>query len=192
MSIDLESLGFTKEELQSKVIEKLCDQVMHGLRFDEEGDFYEDTTFAKRLYAATRKHIDDSIDTLAEKHILPNVEAHIENTVLSATNRWGEATGQKMTFKEYLVARAEKWMNEEVDHHGKPKDKHSSYSWKGKQPRIAHMIHAHLYDKIETAMRSALQIANNAIIGGIQATVKRKLEEIAQNLQATIKSERGK
>ncbi len=192
MSIDFESLGFTEEELQSKVIEKLCDQVMHGLRFDEEGDNYEDTTFAKRLYAATRKHIDDSIDAIAEKHVLPSVESHIEKTVLIATNKWGEATGKSLTFTEYLVARAEKWMAEEVDHHGKPKDKRSSYSWKGKQPRIAHMIHDHLHVRIEKAMKSALEIANNAIVGGIQETTKRKLEEISQNLQATIKTERGK
>lgn len=187
MSIDLESLGFTKEELQERVINQLCKQVMTGTACDEDGnEHFEDSAFAKKLTKNVKEHIDATVAKMAEKHILPRVAEYIENLTLQKTNSWGEKTGEKLTFIEYLTKQAEVYMNEEVNYDGKNKKQCDSYSWKSTQTRLAHLVHQHLHYSIETAMKNALQIANSAITTGIQETVKLKLKEISEGLKVSL------
>lgn len=186
-AITLESLGFTQEELQERVVAKLCEQVLRSAGYDEDGDEYSvDSKLAKTLERRVKEHVDVTINGMAEKHVLPNVSTYIENLTLQATNRWGERNGTKLTFIEYLTQRAEAYMQEEVDFQGKPKGA-DSYSWKGTQTRLTHMVHQHLHYSIESAMKTALQTANSAIATGIQDTVKLKLAEITKSLQTTVK-----
>jgi hypothetical protein len=185
-AITLESLGFTQEELQERVIERLCQQVLQSTGYDEDGEEYStDSKLAKTLERRVKEHVDLTINAMGEKHVLPNVGTYIENLTLQATNKWGERTGAKVTFIEYLTQRAEAYMAEEVNFEGKPKGS-DSYNWKGTQTRLTHMIHQHLHYSIETAMKNALQIANSAIAEGIEKTVKLKLAEISGSLKTTV------
>ncbi len=184
----LESLGFTKEELQQRVIDQLCGQVMSGKGFDEDGNEYsDDSEFARKLKVSVQNHINKTVEAIAEKHILPRITEFIENLTLQQTNKWGEKTGQKLTFIEYLTKQAEVYMNETVDFSGKTKAE-DSYNWRGTQTRLTYLVHQHLHYSIETAMKDALKIANSTIATGIQETVRLKLNEIGQKLQVTVKS----
>lgn len=187
MSIDLNALGFTKEELQERVINLIASQVMEGSFRDEDGEEYTDNSeFSRRLNKKVAEKVDQEIQAIAERHVLPNVANFIETLCLQETNKWGEKTGNKMTFTEYLVSRAESYMTELVSFDGKSKGS-DSYSWKGTQTRLTHLVNQHLHYSIENAMKDALRVANSQIAKGIEETVKLKLADITQSLQVTAK-----
>ena len=177
MSIDLESLGFTKEELQERVIDRLCDEFLHDKDFDAGW-------LAGQVKDKVKEAIQDSVNALAETHILPNVRAYIETLVLTETNGWGEKK-KEYTFIEYLTKKANDYISEKVDFDGKPKDA-GSYGWSGKQTRIAHMIHNHLHYNIDSAVKDAIKNANSVLVKGIEDTVKIKLNEIAKSLKVGV------
>src|SRR5688572_27706149 len=130
MSIDLESLGITKEELQTRIVDRCVERIFEVTGYDEDGDeFVQSSPMARRLEDAIKTAIDNKVAGLAEKHVLPLTETFIENLTLQETNRWGEKTGQKATFIEYLIGRAENYLREEVDFQGKTKAESGSYSW---------------------------------------------------------------
>ncbi len=191
--MDLQELGFTQEELQKRVIERLCEELMHHtVSEDGEGSYewIEGSGFRKALDAKIKDGIDGAIDLLAEEHVLPNVAKQVEETCLQETNQWGEARGEPITFVEYLVFRAERYLTEQVDYDGKGKGERGGYSWTGKQSRVTHLVHQHLHYSIQEAMAKALQKANSAIAIGIQETVKLKLAEVVASLKvsATVKT----
>lgn len=186
MAIDIESLGFTKEELQQRVIEACVERVLETRSFDDDGSFMDSSPMAKRLEKAVKDMVDRKVSEIAEKHILPLTATFIENLTLQSTNQWGEKTGERLTFVEYLVKRAENYLREDVNYEGKDKSQANGYGWTKAQSRISHMVNAHLHYAIETAMKSAVANANAVIVGGIEETVKFKLGEIAKALKVTV------
>jgi hypothetical protein len=184
--MDFKELGFTEKELQERIVDKIVAQMMVAEEYDED---VRDTVqtrspFQVKLEKLIQKRIDEAVEAMADKYVLPKVAEYIENLSLQETNRWGEKTGKPVTFIEYLVQRAEHYMTEQVDYKGKTKSE-DSYSWKGTQTRVAHMIHEHLQYSISTAMREALANANSQIAKGLQDTVKIKLGQIATSLKVT-------
>ena len=187
MNIDLAALGFTKEELQDRVIDQIVQSVMYGRYSDEDGDeTFRDSRFKQELDKRVQARIDDTINALAEKHILPNVSAYIEELTLQQTNQWGEKKGAPVTFVEYLVQRAQAYMQEQVDHDGKDKASSNSSYWSGKQTRITYLINNHLHYSIESAMKNALQVASGEIARGIHETARVKLNEIAASMKVGV------
>lgn len=186
MELNLEALGFTKEELQQRVVDQLCKELMTNLAYEENEEYPIDSEFGKKLKAVVKLHIDDTIMAIAQIHIFPKVSEYIENLTLKETNKWGEAKGQSLTFIEYMVQRAEAYMIEKVDYNGKAKGQ-DSYSWKGTQTRLSHLIHQHLQYSIENAMKAALTEANSHIAKGLEETVKIKLAEISKSLKVGLK-----
>lgn len=190
MSLTLESIGLTQEELQERVVETLCNRLLTTFSFDDEGEAYgSQSNLRKQLDKRIQERIDQTINALAEKHVLPNVTSYLENLCLQETNKWGEKQGQPLTFIEYLVSRAEHYMAEQVDFQGKTKEK-GDYNWSGKQTRVAYLVHQHLQYSIENAMKQAIADANKVIVGGLQETVKLKLNEVASKLQVSVSTGR--
>ena len=184
MELNLKTLGFTKKELQQRVVDQLCKQVTSVVRYDEDSEEYlVDSEFAKQLKGKITAYIDKKISEMAEKHLFPKVSEYIENLTLQETNRWGEAKGKSLTFIEYLVQRAEAYMLEKVDYDGKSQEESRGFSWSGKQTRLANLIHQHLHYSIANAMEKALKDANSHITQGLEQTVKIKLEEISKSLK---------
>ena len=189
MSIDIASLGFTKEELQERVIERICEQLLTGMEYDpDSGDeFQVASTFRRAIDARVKEQINATINAIAEREVLPNVASYIENLTLQETNTWGEKKGEPVTFTQYLVGRAQSYMQEEVSRDGKSKAESDSYSWSGtKQTRITYLIHQHLHYSIQTAMKDALQVATGEIAKGIHETARHKLNEIAASLKVQV------
>ncbi len=183
----IESLGFTKEELEQRLIDRIADQMLNELRHDPDGDeWYVTSPFAKKLNEAVKARIDEGIAVIAEKYIFPNAETYIENVTLQATNQWGEKKGDPVTFKEYMAKRAEEYLTEKVSYEGKSRDEANGFSWSGTQTRITYMVGKHLHYSIESTMKEALKNANSAIAKGIQETVKLKLEEVAASLKVGV------
>lgn len=184
--LTVEALGFTNEELQERVVDRIVSQFMSKTGYDDEGNEYNSkSSLADRLQKAVVQRIDRAIADVIDIHILPNATTYVENITLQATNKWGERKGEKLTFIEYLVQRADAYLREEVDYQGKSKSQ-DSYNWKASQSRIAHLVHEHLHYAIETSMKQAVQDANNSIVKGLQETVKLKLAEVAAQLKVNV------
>lgn len=187
MSLDIEALGFTREELQERVVQRICTELLESIGYDEYGDESPaSSSFKKEIDKRIKQQIEATINAIAEKHVLPNVAQYIENLTLTETNKWGESKKEPVTFVEYLVGRAEAYMQETVDYNGKSKAENSGYSFNGTQTRITHLVHQHLHYSIETAMKNALSVANSAIAKGIAETAKTKLEEIVSGLKVQV------
>lgn len=187
MELNLESLGFTKEELQQRVVDQLCNELIAGLRYNEAGEeSLIDSEFGKKLKAVVKCHVDDTIQNIAEVHIFPKVSEYIENLTLQETNKWGEKKGTSLTFIEYMIQRAEAYMTEKVNYEGKSKGE-AFGSWTGTQARLSHLIHKYLHYNIEAAMQTALKDANSYIVKGLEETIKIKLKEISDSLKVGLK-----
>lgn len=190
MSDLIEALGLSKEEMADRVVDQAVERILRTTHMDEDGN--EDTQssdLARRMNELVKARIDSKVAELAAVHVLPNVAQFIENLTLQQTTKWGEKTGKAMTFVEYLVARAEVYMQEKVDHRGKSNaEDGSGYNWSGNQTRITYLIHEHLQYSITTAMTSALKTAQESIAVGIAETVKQTLAKITTTIGVTVKS----
>jgi hypothetical protein len=190
MDTPFDLLGLSKEELQERVIESLCDRLLSG-RGGEDGDTFYDSPMKRALDKAIHAHIDGAVAKMAEEHVLPRVTEMVENITLQATNQWGEKKGEPMSFVEYMVQRADAYLREEVDYEGQSKEeKRDSYGWKKYGTRAAALVHKHLHYRVEEAMKAALANANHAIVGGLEETVKIKLQEVAAALKVEVKTGR--
>lgn len=184
--LTLEALGFTKEELQQRVIDQLCEQIFESKTFDEYGDDVTvPSSFSKRINERVATHVTEQINAIAEKHVLPSVTTYIETLCLQETNKWGEKTGKKKTFIEYLVERADAYIREDVNYEGKSKGE-NSYSWSKNTTRITYLINKHLQYSIHTAMTAALKTANEAIVGGIEKAVRIQLEQVVNGIKTSV------
>lgn len=182
--IDLAALGIKPEELQDRVIERICEKVLSGVSYDEDGACEVDSSFKRKLDARITAHIDGAITALADKHVAPGIAALLEGLTLQQTNQWGEKRGEPVTFIQYLTKRAEAYFTEDVDYNGKPKGT-DSYSWNKYSTRGAWMINQHLSHSIETTMKTALANANSQIAGGIEKAIKHELNEILTKVKVT-------
>ena len=101
--MNLADIGLTIEELQDRVVNRLCEQLVSQLVPDEDGEFYLDRSpIGKRLDRLVRERIDAAVNDVAEKHVLPRVSEMVESLTLQATNSWGEARGEKLSFRVKL------------------------------------------------------------------------------------------
>lgn len=182
--IDLAALGIKPEELQDRVIERICEKVLTGVSYnDEDGEYEVDSGFKRRLDQRITQHIDGAVAKLADTHVRPGIEQMIENLTLQQTNKWGEKTGTAKTFIEYLTERAAAYFEEPVNSDGKAKGEDSYSSWNARTTRGAWMIEKYLHHSISTALEAALKDANSQIAGGIEKAVKLQLQELLGKLK---------
>lgn len=177
----VKELGFTKEELEQKVIQKIADDLLleYGYESETGGETVDDSHLKRKFHEIIKKHVDRQINKMAEEYVVPNVRAIIESVSLQQTNQWGEKTGQPKTFVEYLTESAQAYLSQPVDFQGKP---NSGYS-RENQTRLVHLVHEHLHYAIESAMKDAVDQVKKQIAPALEATVKLKLGEIAGSLK---------
>lgn len=188
--IDLQELGITQEELQNRVIDRICERALLARGVDADGeDTWGSSKLAQVLNQKIKERVEETINAIAAVHVLPKVTEIIENFCLTRTNEWGEKLkhAPPVTFTEYLVDRANHWISEKVNYEGKSKDESQGYSWSAATTRVAYMIHNHLRFEIERALKKVFADANAILVGGLEAACKIKLQEIAKSL--TVKAE---
>lgn len=192
---ELELLGFTKEELRSRVIERICDQMLEAHFYDhEEGEAPpKSMKFSKALSAMIERRIEQAVQKVAAATIEPSIEEFVRAFQIQETNSYGEKRGASVSFTEFLVARAEAYIKEPVDHNGysQAESRAKGNSWYGDRnstTRVCYLIHEYFGSRIKSEMVSAVQAANNAIVGGIQEAVKISLSEITAALKIEVKT----
>jgi len=185
MSI-IEELGMSQEELRELVIKRCADQLLDS---GQDHDILE-TRLMDECKKASQQAANTTIAWLFDKHVKPKIEAQIDAAMLQASNEWGEAAGEPVTFTQYIVARAEKHMTEKVNHQGlsRAESRDSYGSFKGSQTRIGYMIDSHLQYHIGNAMKKIMADANNTLVEGIQKAVEAQLDKIKVRLETRVSS----
>lgn len=187
--LTLEALGLDQDKLADKLVDRLAQNMLTSIGYDEEGDEWFGTSpFSKKLNDLVRARLDKIVNDLADKHVLPRVNEMVEGLVLQQTNQWGEKVGKPITFIEYLTQRAEAYMTEEVDHDGKIKKESNSSFYRGRSTRVAYMIDKHLHYEIERAMKAAFQNVNSAVAEGLHAATMKAITEVTSNLKVDVKT----
>lgn len=181
----LKTLGINKDEALRLVVERAASKLLTGKFIDEDGNTITDDT---PLHQLLQKKIKDQIDEVANRvigeAIGPRIEQMILDVHLQRTNQWGEKKGEPITFTEYVVHRAEKYMTAKVSWDGLTKEEsRNSLSWKGQQTRIAYLINRHIHNAIEQGVKATLKDATSYIAQGLAETTRMKLTEAAAALK---------
>jgi len=181
----LQEFGFTKEEIEQKVVEKIATDLLTEYGYDEETGASEphDTHLTLKFHEIIKKHVDRQLNKLCEEYIVPHVQELIEGVALQVTNKWGEKVGEPKTFVEYITKSAEDYLQQPVDYQGKPST--DAYS-RNTQTRLVHLVHEHLHYSIDSAMKDAVEKVKQAISPALEATCKMKLSEIASSLKVNL------
>lgn len=186
MTIDLESIGITREELQDRVVQRVATMLMTSVSSDDnDREYSRDSEFKRKLDAKIEESIAAAIDALAQRCVLPNIVQMVEELTLRPTNKWGEKNGEPLTFIEYLTQRADAYLREEVNYEGKTKGQ-DSYSWRSYGTRISFIVDKHLQSAIQRAMDDAVKNANESIKDGLADAVKIALAKISTSMKLTV------
>lgn len=184
MEITLESLGLSAETVQERLIDALCERVLFTVVMDHDGDDegFRSSKVGKMLDKLIKDRIDSDVAAIAEKHVLPRISEIIEGFCIQKTSEYGEPRGEKLSFVEYLIKRADEYIQEPVNHNGKSKSE-DGYNWSKNTTRISYMINSHLQYNIKAAMEAAMKTANASIAGGIEQAVKISLQQTLAKLK---------
>jgi hypothetical protein len=178
----LKALGMNTEELGDRIVDQAVSALLRSTGFDPENDVEVtyDTQFKKQINERIKAAIDNKISALAEKHVVPMVGDLIEKTNFQSTNGYGEPKGPAVTFREYIVSLAEKYMSDDVDYNGRSKqESKDSYNWSKDGPRLMVLMKMYIRETMEKAAKSAVNDVNkesaksiaNAALDAIQKTV---------------------
>lgn len=192
--IRVKDLGIEIDE--SKLLEMVAENIANqalGRYSDDDGNWIEDSKtereFMSRFDAMVKIKIDEAIEKIAGKNVLPHIGKFIEDYCLQETSKWGEKKGEKVTFTEYLVQRAQAYLEESVDYSGKPKNTKDGYGFRPKSTRVVFMIEQHLHHEIETAMTAALNNGLGSLAKSLVETTRHSVNEAAKKLRVDVKTQ---
>ncbi len=186
--LTLDALGINSDALTDKLVDRLAERLLETSGYNEEsGDWSGSGAMAKRINAMMQARIDAAVTAIADNHIQPLVSSLIEGAVFQETNGWGESKKPPMTFKEYLAAKSESWLREQVNYQGKTRDE-DSYNWSAKNTRIAFMVHQHLDYHIKDALTKAFATLNAQVAGGLEQAVKMQLAGVLKGINVDVKT----
>ena len=140
--------------------------------------------FSTELAAQCTAMLKAEVAKVADATLQPHAEEIIRTQVLQSTNNWGEKKAEPMTFIEYLVARADKYMQEEVNDKGEVDSDRIIYNRNRppKQSRLSFMIDEVIKAEIKTAMTDAMKRASGLFAEGLAETLKRKAQIMTESL----------
>ena len=179
----LKGLGLDLSRIEDLVVERIAESILT----EDEGR--QDSDFAVRVHARVEEKLNQAVDSVAGRNVIPNMEQYIENYCLQATNEWGEKKGEPLSFVQYLVQRAEHYMQEPVDAHGKTKAE-EGYGWRKKQTRVVWLINHHLQYSISQALKDALKVIDETISGGLEKAIKAQMIELQGKLKVAFDGRR--
>lgn len=188
LNIELDPAAF-REAVTEKAARIVANDILGRKTFvDDEGEEYVEGVgkimpdLERRVLAlvneAVTKHCDDTMR--------PIVASKIDTLTIQDTNRYGEAKGKKaLTFTEYLVARANEYLSQEVDYNGAAKGGNGTdYNWRAHSTRLVWMISKHIGLSIESPIKAAVAEINKAVAPAIADTVKIKIAEVVAAVTA--------
>jgi hypothetical protein len=184
----LKQLGVNVEDLQEKIIERAVRVILSGIRYDEDEE--HEWTIVEGIKKDVEKRVKEAVDAkiskIAEEHVTPKVGEMIDKITLQESNGWGEPKGPALSFREYIVARAEAYMSEGVDSSGKSQKEADRYSWKQEGPRLLVLMKNYIYDTLNKAASNAVTDVNKVIAKNIANAAQAAIEAAGKDLSVKI------
>ena len=189
----LKALGISPEELGQRIVDQAVETLLRSTGFNpetEEETRYE-SRFKREIEARIQKAVDEKIAALAAAHLIPRVGEMIDAANMRKTNAYGEAKGPSMTFKEYIAHRAETYMTEDVDYHGKSKADleargESTYNWRNCGPRLTVLMQMYIRDTLEKHATAAVTDVNKVIAKNIEQAARSAINAAAASLKVSV------
>lgn len=185
----LEALGISPEELGNRIVEQCVDALLNSTGFNPETE--EETRYESKFKREIEKRIQDAVDekiaALAAEHLIPRVGEMIEKADMRQTNRYGEPTSPPMTFKEYIAQRAEAYMSEDVNYHGKSKaEDGDGYNWRKEGPRLTVLMRGYIRETLETHAKAAVTDVNKVIASNLEKAARDAITSASAALKVTV------
>lgn len=185
----LDALGITRDDILNLAAAKIADDLTGGIQ--QGNEHYEDT-IETRVSKLVREHIEQVVTTITrakcEEVISPIVDTKLAEFVVTETNRWGEKTGKSLTLTEFIVARIEGHMMEEVDGNGRSREecraRGDSFYTKG--PRITAAITKFFQSNMDQAMKQVLAESAGTLGKAIEKAALEALGNIQTRLSANV------
>lgn len=204
-TIDLATLGITKDEIIQRIVDRAAEAVLHlnPAPIIEGGDVDEGDTGDANYTGATLMVISQletlavaaankRVDEIAARDVVPLVLKRIDTLVVQRTNELGETKGQPQTFTEYLVARADAWLQERVQRDSgedrQAYNKRTGGYWNEREtiPRIEFLIGRHMSRQIEMAMRDAINKLDKSLVNALQTELKRTFDAFGKTVELSL------
>lgn len=186
--IDLSALGLKPEDFMDRIVDGAVEALLSQRWVDEDDrESTRASEFKQKIEKRITETVERKIDSIFEKYILPNVHTYVNDLVLTETNQWGEKKGVPKTFVEYLVDRANAYIQEDVNYQGKSKSQ-DHFNWSKSTTRIAFLVHEHIQYSLDRAIKQILQDANNSVAGGLKKAFEMKLEELKASIRVEVSS----
>lgn len=189
----LKALGISPEELGQRIVDQAVEALLNttGFNPDTEEETHYESRFKREIEARVQKVVDQKIAALAAVHIIPRVGEMIEQADMRRTNGYGEAKSPPMTFKEYIAYRAEVYMTEDVDYHGKSKAdlearNESTYNWRSCGPRLTVLMRNYIRDSLEKQATAAITDVNKVIAKNIEQAARDAITAAAGALKVSV------
>jgi len=184
----LEALGITAESLAQRIVDQAVESLLSSTGYDEDGE--ENGTYATRFKREIEKKVteaaDAKISALAAVHLVPRVGEMIEAADMRQTNKYGEPTTPRLTFKEFIAARAESYMTEDVDINGKSKSESDYHSWRSNGPRLTVLMRMYIQGTMEMHAKAALTDVNKVIAKNIEQAARDAINAAAASLKVQV------
>lgn len=183
--VKLEELGFTKEEILNKTVDRIVDQIMTTTGWDPEdnSEYAASSQFSTSLQRHCKEAIDKHVSDISEKHIVPKVAEAVEKFKYQECNNWGEKKGKELSFIEYMEIKAENYMQEEVDYNGK----RDSWNDGKRQSRLCHIIEEYIQYEVKRGVESATSDMSKQLEQALGTTLRLKLAEISDKIKVAVK-----
>lgn len=185
----LEALGISTEELGQRIVDQAVETLLSSTGFnpDTEEETRYESRFKREIEARIQKAVDEKIAALAAVHLIPRVGEMIEKADMRQTNRYGEAKSPPMTFKEYIAHRAETYMSEDVNYHGKSKaEEGDSYNWRSEGPRLTVLMRGYIRDTLEKHAKAAVTDVNKVIAKNLEQAARDAITAASASLKVSI------
>lgn len=183
--LTLEQLGITNEDLIERVVERLVDNFLGDGETDEFG-YQRTESITKSVKTIIEERVSTSVKKVCEEHVIPKVEEMIKGLVIQETNAYGEKRGKQQSFVEFAVARAEAYLQQNVNYNGEGQTEKDSYGWKPDATRLVFLVKKQISADIEKAVKESLTNCTKQIAESLAEVTKIKLKEAAQKLRMDV------
>lgn len=189
MELTCEQLGITPDDIADRVATKIATTMLASFTDDFDDDTGEPiktetpTKFRSLVQARVNAKVSAAVDAITERVLGNALETKITALRFPQTNSYGEPKAEPLTLLEFIAKRADTYLSEQVDHEGRSG---GAMYGSARNPRVVWMLEKYLASRIKDSMDTALRAANAQIVGGIEATVKANLKDIADRLSAKV------
>lgn len=183
--MELKDLGFTQQQLREQLLDRLVEGVLTNGVTDEDG--MVTMSFEQTLKNEMNSRIDEAVAKIGLEYVLPEFEQGIEKMVLQRTTSWGEPDGDPLTFTEYMIAAAHRYMLEQVDENGRSKGKDEYRNFRPVTTRLAFMLDKKLQSGIDMAVSKVLAEGNSTMAEALLETCKIRMTEMVSRIKVATK-----